>query len=104
MTMVTVTMVMEELTLEKITATQFKAKCLRLLDQVAETGEPLVITKHGRSVARVEPPLQPDDLRDSVKINMTDEELDLFLDGTVGHGARSDPARHACPNLADRIA
>lgn len=76
----TVTMVMNG-SPKKITATQFKAKCLRLLDQVAETGEPLVITKHGRPVARVEPPLQPDDLRGSVKINMTDEELIYFSMG-----------------------
>lgn len=76
----TVTMVMEQSS-TTITATQFKAKCLRLLDQVAETGEPLVITKHGRPVARVEPPLQPDDLRGSVKINMTDEELIYFSMG-----------------------
>lgn len=75
-----VTMVMTQ-TLREITATQFKARCLRLLDEVAETGETLVITKHGRPVARVEPPLRPDDLRDSIKINMTDEELIYFSMG-----------------------
>jgi prevent-host-death family protein len=67
--------------LREITATQFKARCLRLLDEVAETGESLVITKHGRPVARVEPPLRPDDLRGSGKINMTDEELIYFSMG-----------------------
>ncbi len=66
---------------KQITATQFKTHCLRLLDEVAETGQPLVITKHGRPVARVEPPLRPDDLRGSVKINMTDEELIYFSIG-----------------------
>jgi prevent-host-death family protein len=65
----------------EITATQFKARCLRLLDEVAETGETLVVTKHGRPVARVEPPLRPDDLRGSVKINMSDEELIHFSMG-----------------------
>lgn len=65
----------------EITATQFKARCLRLLDEVAETGETLVVTKHGRPVARVEPPLRPDDLQGSVKINMTDEELIYFSMG-----------------------
>lgn len=73
-------MVMSELQKE-ITATQFKARCLRLLDEVAETGEALVVTKHGRPVARVEPPLRPDDLQGSVKINMTDEELIYFSMG-----------------------
>lgn len=75
-----VTMVMSH-TEKQITATQFKARCLRLLDEVAKTGEALVVTKHGRPVARVEPPLRPDDLRGSVKINMTDEELIYFSMG-----------------------
>ena len=76
----TVTVVMSQ-SLREITATQFKARCLRLLDEVAQTGETLVITKHGRPVARVEPPLRADDLRGSVKINMTDEELIHFSMG-----------------------
>jgi prevent-host-death family protein len=38
-----------------IPASTFKAKCLALLDRVAETGEPLVVTKRGRPVARVLP-------------------------------------------------
>jgi prevent-host-death family protein len=61
--------------MKQITATQFKARCLRLLDEVAETGEPLVITKHGRPVARLEPPVQPADLHDSVKLHLSPEEL-----------------------------
>ena len=35
--------------------TEFKAKCLHLLDQVARQGDSLVITKRGRPVARVVP-------------------------------------------------
>lgn len=61
--------------MEKITATYFKAHCLRLLDQVAETREPLVVTKHGKPVARVEPPAAPGDLRGTATIHMTDDEL-----------------------------
>lgn len=74
------TMVMSNIQRE-ITATQFKARCLRLLDEVAETGETLVVTKHGRPVARVEPPLRPDDLRGSVKFNISDDELIHFSMG-----------------------
>ncbi len=37
-----------------VTASEFKAKCLRLLDEVEE-GETLVITKRGRKVAKVSP-------------------------------------------------
>lgn len=76
----TLTMVMAHRERE-ISATQFKARCLRLLDEVAETGEALVVTKHGRPVARVEPPLRADDLRGSVTITMTDDELINFSMG-----------------------
>jgi prevent-host-death family protein len=76
----TVTRVMSRVQRE-ITATQFKARCLRLLDEVAETGETLVVTKYGRPVARVEPPLRPDDLRGSGKLNISDEELIYFSMG-----------------------
>ncbi len=41
--------------MREIKASEFKAKCLRLIDEVAETGEAIVITKRGKSVARVEP-------------------------------------------------
>lgn len=35
----------------KLTATDFKARCLALIDRVHERGEPIVITKRGRVVA-----------------------------------------------------
>jgi prevent-host-death family protein len=38
-----------------ISAAEFKATCLDLLDRVAETGLNVVITKRGRPVARVVP-------------------------------------------------
>lgn len=38
-----------------IGAGDFKAKCLKLLDEVAATREPLVITKHGKAVAKLIP-------------------------------------------------
>ncbi len=43
-----------------IAAGEFKAKCLKLLDKVAETREPLVITKHGKPVAQVVPITEPE--------------------------------------------
>lgn len=39
-----------------ITATEFKSKCLALLDEVNQTGDTLTITKRGVQVATVEPP------------------------------------------------
>jgi prevent-host-death family protein len=38
-----------------IPAGEFKAKCLKLLDQVALDRQPLIITKHGKPVAQVTP-------------------------------------------------
>ena len=38
-----------------IPAGEFKAKCLKLLDKVAEDRQTLVITKHGKPVAQVVP-------------------------------------------------
>jgi prevent-host-death family protein len=62
-------------TTREITATQFKARVLRLLDEVAESGQPLVITKHGKPVARLEAVAPRRDLRGSAKLNLTDDEL-----------------------------
>lgn len=39
----------------EIPAAQFKAECLKLMDQVEKTREPVVITKHGRPVAQLAP-------------------------------------------------
>jgi prevent-host-death family protein len=58
-----------------LTASSFKARCLALLDEVAETGESLVVTKHGRPVARVAPIQVPASLRGSVKFKVSDDEL-----------------------------
>ncbi|MYA51555.1 MAG: type II toxin-antitoxin system prevent-host-death family antitoxin [Chloroflexi bacterium] len=38
-----------------IKASEFKAKCLQLMDEVAATGEEIVITKNGRPVSRLLP-------------------------------------------------
>ena len=38
-----------------IMASEFKAKCLKLMDEVAETGQELIISKNGRRMARLVP-------------------------------------------------
>ena len=38
-----------------MTASEFRAKCLKLMDEVAETGQEIVITKRGRPVAKLRP-------------------------------------------------
>jgi len=43
--------------MRSINASEFKAKCLAILDEVSRTGEPLLVLKRGRPVARLLPPL-----------------------------------------------
>ena len=49
-----------------IPAGEFKARCLDLLDQVAESGAEIVVTKRGRPVARVVAVEPPPDLKGSI--------------------------------------
>jgi prevent-host-death family protein len=57
-----ITMVTKELGME-MKAAEFKAKCLELMDQVAESGQEIVITKRGKPIAKLVPmeekPLKP---------------------------------------------
>jgi prevent-host-death family protein len=39
----------------KMTATEFKATCLAVIDRVRDRGEPVLITKRGRVVASLVP-------------------------------------------------
>jgi prevent-host-death family protein len=65
-----------------IPAGRFKAQCLRLLDEVAATGETIIVTKRGKPVAKVEPVEEPPSLRGSVVYLVDDDEL-LFSTGEV---------------------
>jgi prevent-host-death family protein len=50
-----------------VTATQFKAHCLRLLEEVRRTRQPLVVTRHGKPVAEIGPPAAGDTLVNVLK-------------------------------------
>ncbi len=63
-----------------ISASEFKARCLAMLDEVAASGEEVIVTKRGRPLARVLPLTQPASLRGSVVFNVPDEELIEPLD------------------------
>jgi prevent-host-death family protein len=39
----------------RIKASEFKAKCLKLMDEVADSGKEIVITKNGHPVSRLVP-------------------------------------------------
>lgn len=70
MTTVTMTVV----TVKTVSATQFKAQCLALLDEAA-AGEEIVVTKHGRPVALVVAAAPPADLQASVTFHVDEDEL-----------------------------
>jgi prevent-host-death family protein len=52
---------MEESAMKKMAAGSFKANCLAVMDQVQTTHETVVITKHGKPVAKLVPILKDTD-------------------------------------------
>ena len=80
-----------------IKASEFKAKCLKLMDEVAASGEEIVITKRGRPVARLTPALQAPGTwfgrdRDIIRIHG-----DLTEPGDVEWEAEAHPERALNP-------
>jgi prevent-host-death family protein len=49
--------------MREVAISEFKAKCLALLDQVQKTKQPILVTRRGRPVAEVSPP-KPKENRD----------------------------------------
>ena len=41
--------------MEEIAISEFKAKCLAILEEVRKTGKPIRVTRHGKPVAEVVP-------------------------------------------------
>lgn len=69
--------------MREVKAGEFKAKCLALLDEVAATGEEIVVTKRGRAVAMLSPVTEkPVDLFGSMRgqIWVVDQNGDLEPD------------------------
>jgi prevent-host-death family protein len=59
------TIVFIEGIMKQMPAGKFKAQCLAVMDRVSRSGEPLVITKHGKPVVKLVPAEnQPDDIFD----------------------------------------
>jgi prevent-host-death family protein len=71
-----------------IPAGRFKAQCLALLDEVAEGGETIVVTKRGKPVARIMPLEPPPSLIGSITFLVSDEEfiapIDIEWDAVKG--------------------
>ena len=46
--------------IEVITISKFKATCLAVLDNVKRTGRPVLVTRHGKPIAVIDPPPLPE--------------------------------------------
>lgn len=66
-----------------ISATEFKAQCLAILDQVGESGDSLTITKRGKPVAVLGPvPKKPRRSIEGIlagKVRMSDDIVDFNM-------------------------
>lgn len=60
---------------QRIQASEFKARCLALLDDVAKHRTEIVVTKHGRPVARLVPIDEPTPTAGSVTLLVEDDKL-----------------------------
>ena len=79
-----------------IKASEFKARCLKLMDEVADNGAEIVITKNGRPVSRLIPyRKKPDTLfgidRGKLEIHGDlDEPLDVAWEAETGRVQEED--------------
>ena len=68
--------------MKSVSISEFKAKCLGLVEEVNRTGEPIEVTKRGRPIAVVNPPARdvvdwkPGAFKDRIRI-VGDIEVDL---------------------------
>ena len=73
-----------------IKASEFKAKCLKLMDEVAETGDEIIITKNGKPVSRLVPYREKPESwfgRDRGKLKILDDIISAHrrrLGGPIG--------------------
>jgi prevent-host-death family protein len=68
----------------RITAAEFKAKCLRILDEVNETREPVIVTKRGKPVAQIVPmPAPPKSYYGIARGQVGEFTEDMFSTGAV---------------------
>jgi prevent-host-death family protein len=65
----------------RIAAGRFKDQCLKVLDRVATTRAPVVITKRGRPVATLVPFTEPAKARDTLAGSVLSERGDPFGTG-----------------------
>lgn len=72
---------------KRVQASTFKAQCLAILDGVAQSRRSVVVTKHGKPVAKVVPVDDPAPTLGSVVL-VSDDDDDYFSTGTTWDAAR----------------
>jgi prevent-host-death family protein len=77
------------MTMSRIAAGKFKDQCLKILDRVAETRTPVVVTKRGRPIATVVPFVGPPERRDNLAGSILEEHGDPFGTGETWDADRS---------------
>ena len=65
---------------ESITATKLKATLLGVLDEIARTGKPVTVTKHGKPVVDIIPHTHSEQFLDSIEFVVDEETLIAPLD------------------------
>lgn len=45
--------------MEEIAISKFKATCLAVLQEVRQTGQPILVTRRGEPIAEINPPARP---------------------------------------------
>ena len=76
-----------------IKASEFKARCLRPMDEVAETGEEIVITRRGRPVSRLAPCREPSEAIFGADRDVIHIHGDVVAPLDVEWEAEADPDR-----------
>ena len=65
---------------ETIAAGEFKQKCLALIDQVAATGAPIIISKYGKPVARLMPLETPEQAENRILAALRSRHGGMLVD------------------------
>ena len=90
-------MAREQASSRTIKATDFKARCLKLMDEVAQSGEEIVITKRGRPVSRLVPCRQQSERLFGADRDIIGIHGDIVHPPDVEWEAQVDPDRVANP-------
>jgi prevent-host-death family protein len=70
--------------IREVAAGEFSARCLTLLDEVAETGDEIVVTKNGTAVARIAPIRDPSILNGGDRVMVARGDLAVESPSLLG--------------------